>query len=137
MCPKGVNEDSKGFLSLYLERVAEDIGAVTSILEPQSYLAYFFGRVIGNQDSAPSVPNIPPKPVTVKSKWLVLMNGKEIFKSSFEPQTLGVAPLPSHFGCDKVVQWTSIQHQNVPKKALSHMKAKEELTTSCQLVYTI
>jgi len=137
MCPKGVNEDSKGYLSLYLERVAEDILAVSSTLEPQSYLAYFFGRVVGNQDPAPSVPHLPPKPVTVKSKWLVLMNGKEIFKSSFEPQTLGLAPLPSHFWCDKVVPWASIQHQDVHKKALSHMKAKEEITISCQLVYTI
>lgn len=122
MCPKGVKED---------------IVAVSSTLEPKSYLAYFFGRVVGNQDPAPSVPHLPPKPVTVKSKWLVLMNGKEIFKSSFEPQTLGLALLPSHFGCDKVVPWASIQHQDVHKKALSHMKAKEELTISCQLVYTI
>ena len=100
--PRGVNEESKNYLSLYLERVG---GTITS-------------------------------PVTVRSNWLVSKNGSEIFSKSDEIHTLGlVAPLPNHFGWDKVTNfYTSINKTN-----FFHPQSEgvDDVTISCQLIYNI
>ena len=98
MCPKGINQESKDHLSLYLER--------------------FTGS---NEQS-----------VTVKSNWVVTKNGKEIFSKSNELQTLGSAPLLSHFGWDKVVPLACID-----RAPFNEYSSIDELKISCQLVYTI
>lgn len=94
--PRGVDNQSKDQLSLYLE------------------------RIVSEDDSS----------VTVNIKWLVTMNGKEIFSKPDEQQTLGLAPLPSHFGCDKVVKFNSL-------KQASNSCSDDKLSISCQLIYTI
>ena len=102
ICPRGVNEESKDHLSLYLERVVGD-----------------------------------PKesPITVKSNWLVTKNGSEIFSKSDEIQTVGLAPLPSFFGWDKVVDLASIKRTVELCDPLND--AVDELKISCQLIYTL
>lgn len=98
--PQGVNEEAKGYLSLYLQRV-----------------------VIGEDDQ---------ELVNVKTKWLVTQN-KEIFSKSNELQTLGISPLSSSFGWDKVVE--------TDKRVYFDQQLStdfiDKLKIVCQLVYAI
>ena len=99
ICPRGANEESKGHLSLYLERVVDG-------------------------EKIPSV--------TVKSKWVVSKNDKEIFSKTDELQTLGPAPLLKHFGWDKLVPLETIK-----RASIFDNDDVDELKISCQLIYTI
>ena len=98
ICPKGINEGSKDYLSLYLERV-----------------------VVNNESS-----------LTVKSKWLVKKNSREILSKPEEVQTLGPAPLLNSFGWDKFVLLSSIK-----RAPINQEMETDKIKISCQLVYTI
>ena len=86
----------------------------------------YLERVVGDKKESP---------VTVKSNWLVTENGSEIFSKSDELQTVGLAPLPSFFGWDKVVKLAAIKRTLDMFDTLN--ETLDELKISCQLIYTI
>ena len=94
--------------------------------ESKDHLSLYLERVVGDKKDSP---------VTVKSNWLVTENGSVIFSKSDELQTVGLAPLPSFFGWDKVVELAVIKRTLDMFDTLN--ETVDELKISCQLIYTI
>ena len=92
--------------------------------ESSDHLSLYLERVFVNGDKVSSV--------TVKSKWIVTKNDKEIFSKPDELQTLGLPPLLNHFGWDKLVPLESIR-----RASIFDNDDVDELKISCQFIYTI